>query len=145
MRPPDRKIFLRYTVVQSNPRQPVATSSGQSPIFDKTQQLLVWLLPHTEKFPHAEKFRLKQRVEDAAFGFHEFLLRAVGGPANARRYLPEAEVRLNQLRLYVRLCMELKLLSFSQYEHAAGLLTEIGKLLGAWIKKAASPAAERSS
>lgn len=29
--------------------------SGQSPIFDKTQMLLVWLLPHTEKFPHAEK------------------------------------------------------------------------------------------
>ena len=117
-----------------------ATPGGQSPIFDKTQQLLVWLLPHTNKFPHAEKFRMKQNVEDAAFGFHEMLLRSVGGPANARRHLPEAEVRLNQLRLYVRLCMELKLLSLDQYEHAAGLLTEIGKLLGAWLKKSASPA-----
>ena len=117
-----------------------STPSGQSPIFDKTQQVLVWLLPHTEKFPHAEKFRMKQRVEDAAFQFHELLLRAVGGPANARRHLPEAEVRLNQLRLYLRLCMELKLLSFDQYEHVARLLAEIGKLLGAWSKKAASPA-----
>jgi hypothetical protein len=68
------------------------------------------------------------------------VVRATGSPANARRYLPEAEVRLNQLRLYLRLCMELKLTSFDQYEHAAKLLTEIGKLLGAWIKKAASPA-----
>jgi hypothetical protein len=118
-----------------------STPTGQSPIFDKTQQLLAWLLPHTNKFPHAEKFRMKQRVEDAAFGFHEMLLRSVGGPANARRYLPEAEVRLNQLRLYLRLCMELKLTSFDQYEHAARLLTEIGKLLGAWIKKTASPSA----
>jgi len=100
--------------------------------------MLTWLLRHTEKFPHAEKFRMKQRVEDAAFQFHELLLRAVGGPANARRHLPEAEVRLNQLRLYLRLCMELKLLSFDQYEHVARLLTEIGKLLGAWLKKSAS-------
>ena len=121
--------------------QAQTTPSGQSPIFDRTQQLLVWLLQHTEKFSHAEKFRMKQRVEDAAFQFHELLLRAVGGPANARRHLPEAEVRLNQLRLYLRLCMELKLLSFDQYEHVARLLTEIGKLLGAWLKKSASPAA----
>ncbi len=52
----------------SNLRQPVAMASGQSPIFDKTQQLLVWLLPHTERF------RLKQRVEDTAFEFHELLV-----------------------------------------------------------------------
>lgn len=132
---------MRYTLNQTDSRQATATPSGQSPIFDKTQALLVWLLPHTAKFPQAERFRMKQRVEDTVFEFHELLLRAVGGGANARRYFPEAGVRLNQLRLYVRLCMELKLLNFDQYEHAAGLLAEIGKLLGAWIKKTASPAA----
>jgi hypothetical protein len=61
-------------VTWSNLRQPVATASGQSPIFDKTQQLLVWLLPHTVRFPQAERFRLKQRVEDTAFEFHELLV-----------------------------------------------------------------------
>ncbi len=122
----------------------------QSPIFSKTHDFLKWLLPHTGKFPKNERFRLAARTEQAALDFHECLVRAAKA-ADQRRYLLEADVALDRLRLLIRLCMELKLLGFSQYEYAAGQLTEIGRLLGGWGRslghttRTASPAARAPS
>ena len=48
--------------------------------------------------------------------------------------LPRADVALAQLRVYLRLRRDMELLSMSQYEHAARLVDEVGRLLGAWRK-----------
>ena len=105
----------------------------QSPIFAKSHDLLMWLLQHTAKFPKSERFRMAKRVEDSAFGFYDLIARATKA-RDKRRTLLEADLELDRLRLNVRLCVELKLLTPAQYEHAAGILVEIGKLLGGWIK-----------
>ncbi len=106
---------------------------AQSPIFVKSHDLLIWLLQHTAKFPKSERFRMAKRVEDSAFAFYDLIARATK-TRDKRRVLLEADLELDRLRLNVRLCLELKLLTMAQYEHAAGLLVEIGKLLGGWIK-----------
>jgi hypothetical protein len=41
---------------------------------------------------------------------------------------------LDLLRLQLRLSYELRLLSPRQYAHVTRLVTEVGKLLGAWRK-----------
>lgn len=106
-----------------------------SPIFVKTYDLLKWLLPHTTKFPKSQRFLMAKRLEDAALGFYEAILRC-GKLAGSRPVLlKEADIELEKLRLYLRLAQDLKLLSFNQYEYAARLVSEIGKLLGAWIQK----------
>jgi hypothetical protein len=105
-----------------------------SPIFSRSEQLLLWLMNHTEKYPKCERFRLARRLEDAAFEFQECLLRAVHEPDEAVR-LREADVKLDQLRLLVRLCVARKLMSVRQYEYVSGELVALGKLLGAWQKK----------
>jgi hypothetical protein len=43
--------------------------------------------------------------------------------------------QLERLRFELRLAHDLGLLSHGQYRHAAALLAEVGRLLGAWIKK----------
>jgi len=116
---------------------PVKTAppqAAQSPIFVKTHDLLLWLLAHTGKFPKSERFRLAKRVEDSAFRFFDLIARATKSGEKRRSVLLEADLELDRLRLNVRLCVELKLLTGAQYEYAAGLLVEIGKLLGGWIK-----------
>ena len=47
-----------------------------------------------------------------------------------------SSLELDKLRTYLRLSLELRYTSENQYAHAAGHVTEIGKLLGGWIKTA---------
>jgi len=113
----------------------------QSPIFVKTYDFLVWLLGRTARFPKNERFRLARRLEESAFAFYDLLLQAgrlpTGQRGEKRRLLARADLELDRLRLTVRLCQDLKLLSFSQYEHCAERLVEIGRLLGGWHKSLA--------
>ncbi len=105
----------------------------QSPLFSKTSDFILWLLQHTEKFPKSERFRLARRIEDAAFAFYETLICAAKSERK-RPVLLDADLELDKLRLYVRLAHARQLTSHEQYGHAAKALTEIGKLLGGWIK-----------
>jgi hypothetical protein len=108
----------------------------ESPLFVRTHDLLLWLLPQATKFPRAHRFGLGERVTRLALDFQETLL-AAGlrrGPARGS-LLGSADVQLAQLRQHLRLCRELELLSIGQYEHASRMLVEVGRLLGAWIKK----------
>ena len=108
----------------------------ESPIFTRTYDLLRWLLPTTVKFPRQHRFVLAAAVQRAALRFQERLLEAARGgePGPA---LQQADVDLAQLRLYLRLSLDLELLSPGQYEHAARMIAEIGRLLGGWQKSLA--------
>ena len=105
----------------------------QSPIFSKTYDLLLWLLNHTERFPKSERFRLARRIEDSAFRFYDLLAQAARSPKTGI-LLAEADLELERLRLYIRLSHARHLTSPDQYHFAAERLTEIGRLLGGWLK-----------
>jgi len=84
----------------------------QSPIFVKTYDLLLWLLEHTARFPKHERFRMARRVEESVFAFYDLLLQA-GRLAeertkDKRRLLLQADLELDRLRFYVRMCQDLK-------------------------------------
>jgi hypothetical protein len=105
----------------------------QSPIFSKTSNFLLWLLQHTEKYPKSERFRLAKRIEDSAFNFYEDLIRAA--KANDKKhFLLDADLELYKVRLYIRLAHTRRLTDHEQYLFAAESLTEIGNLLGGWLK-----------
>jgi hypothetical protein len=106
----------------------------QSPIFTRTYDLLRWLIPQTIKFPRQQRFVLAEAVQRTALRFQEELIEA----AYAETPLPalrRADITLVKLRTYLRLCRDLELLAFNQYEHGARRVDEIGRLLGGWIKK----------
>jgi len=106
----------------------------QSPIFTKTTDFIIWLLDHTEKFPKSERFRMGKRLEDSVFLFYELLIEATRSTKRKRQLLIQADVELEKLRLYIRMSQQRKLTGISQYYFAAGVLVEIGKLLGGWLK-----------
>ena len=105
----------------------------ESPIFSRTYDLLRWLIPITVKFPRQHRFVLAQAIQQVALDLQENLIEAskVTQPAHA---LLQADINLAKLRTHLRLCHDLELLSTGQYEHVAKMLTEIGRLLGGWIK-----------
>jgi len=115
----------------------------ESPIFTRTHDLLLWLIPQTLKFPREQRFVMARRVQDAALDLHERLLEAaLSGGRRQGALLAEADILLARLRFHLRLCHELGLLEMGQYRHVAEMVTEIGRLLGGWRKSLAQgPAA----
>jgi len=112
----------------------------ESPVFIKAYEMMVWLMQHTAKFPKNQRFLLARRMEDAALDLHRALHRAARArdSERARRELYEADANVADLKTYDRLSMDLKLLSFPQYEYLGGMLEEIGKLIGGWLKSVSS-------
>ena len=108
----------------------------ESPIFVRTYDLLLWLIPRTLKFPREHRFTTAQRLLDTAMDFQESIIEA-GLRKNGLRckYLAQADVDLTKLRFYLRLCQDLCLFSLGQYEHVSRMVVEIGRLLGGWIGK----------
>lgn len=109
----------------------------ESPIFSRTYDLILWLVPEATKFPRSHRFGLGERVVRQALDFQEKLVEAGLSKKNRSRLLEEADVQLAILRQNLRLCKDLELLKINQYEHVSRMLTEIGRLLGGW-KKATS-------
>ena len=110
--------------------------TGQEmPIFTRTFDLLSWLLPVTNNFPRAQRFTATSRLLDAAFDLRERLEAAnLRRGADRREQLLLADEALSRLRLYLRLAARWGWLKAGQYEHVAGMVAEIGRLLGGWQK-----------
>jgi len=112
---------------------------SQSPIFVKTYDLLLWLIPRTTAFPREQRFVLARKVQESALHLQECLIEAGSLPKDTGRHakiqwLNRADVELTKLRFYLRLCHDLHLLQAGQYRHVCEMVAEIGRLLGGWFK-----------
>ena len=104
----------------------------QSRIYD----LLQWLLPKSERFPKIYRTTLTQRIMDAALDLNEAIGYAISAQGRAREQrLRQADAALTHLRVYLRLAFDWRWLNLSQYEHVSRIVAEIGRLLGAWLKR----------
>jgi four helix bundle protein len=117
-------------------------------IFTQTYDLLTWLLPQCERFPKTQRFVVTQRLQAAALDFQEAIFEANARSGTARlHHLQAADAHLNKLRLYLRLARQWDWLSSGQYQHVSRMVSDVGRLLGGWIKQtqSASTAANSAS
>jgi four helix bundle protein len=103
------------------------------PIFVKWTAFLAWLLPTTEKFPKKVRFTFTNRIDNLALDVVEDLVEA-RYRRDKRAILAQANLRLEKLRILLRLCHDLHYLPHTSYEHAMRAITEVGKMLGGWRK-----------
>jgi hypothetical protein len=109
---------------------------NESPLFVRTHDLVLWMIPHVQKFPRAHRFGLGERVQRLLLDFHDSLVAAGKSKSEARRAsLNRADIQLEQLRGWIRISRDLDLFTVAQYEHVSRLVSEVGRLLGAWIKQ----------
>ena len=109
----------------------------QSPLFVKTYDFLLWLIPRTLKFPKSQRFLLAERLSSMALDFYDLIIAAVQQPQSHMQMLDDADRLLTRIRLYVRLSHDLDCLSLGQYEHAVRMMDELGRLIGGWKRKVA--------
>jgi four helix bundle protein len=104
-----------------------------TPLFTKTFDFITWLMPATNHFPRSQRFVVTQRLLDAALTFQELILEANNARMPERlEKLKRADAALDKVRIYLRLAAKWEWLRPGQYEHAAGMVTEMGRLLGGW-------------
>ena len=110
---------------------------AQSPLFAKTYDFLLWIIPLTLKFPKSQRFLLAERLSSMVLDFYDSILDAVMQPHLQEARLVEADRLLTKIRLYVRLSYDLGCMSEGQWEYAGRLTDELGRLMGGWQKKRA--------
>lgn len=101
----------------------------QQKVFEMMEYAYVCL----QQFPKSEKFAL---VVDIKRCMDVMLERII--EANKKYYkkttLQELDVEVEKLKAYVRLSYNLGFLPPKKYEQWSGLVVEIGRMVGGWIK-----------
>lgn len=105
----------------------------EAPIFPRTYDLLLWLVPATLKYPREHRYALALRTQQAAFDFNELIIQA-RKTRDKRMLLIQADTKLEQVRVYLRLARDLGVLTLRQYEYVSHEVSTVGALLGDWIK-----------
>lgn len=104
------------------------------PVFVKWLDFLEWLLPVTENFPKRVRFIFSDRINSLALDVVEDLVEARYAK-NKQEYLKRANLRLEKLRVLLRLSHKMRYLDYKRYEYAMRQINEVGKMLGGWMKQ----------
>lgn len=98
------------------------------------QESLRYLIPQVSAFPRTQRFLLGDRLEHTSFDALELLIEAHYSREKVG-VLQRTNIKLEQLRYYVRLCHDLKLINGHRYEVMSKMINGIGVQLGGWIKQ----------
>lgn len=107
--------------------------AGELVVITKAFDLAREMTTRTRKLPRDLKFVLGDRMLTTTYDVLDTLIEAKYSRAK-RELLQHANLLLERLRFQVRLCVEEKLISVRQYEYIAGMIHEVGLMVGGWVK-----------
>ena len=113
------------------------TSARAGPALERLLLYITWLVPVLEQFPRSQRFLLGDRMQGLALDLMEVLIEAQYRKA-PRAELQHANLLLEKQRLLWRVAYNLRHADVRRYEHAAREINEIGRRIGAWLKKLGS-------
>jgi hypothetical protein len=117
-------------------------SDGGLTIAVEWERTLDDLLERTSKFPKTMRYVLGARIDEAGIDVAVLLVDARFTKGERRRKaLEEMNLRLNRLRVLVRLAHQRKCLDHGGFEHVVRALDAFGRGLGAWLRQASGAAA----
>jgi len=126
----------------------VAQGQGARPeeltVITKAYDLMREMTRRVAKLPRDYKFVLGDRILSNVYELFDTLIEAKFTP-DKLPLLDRANLRLERMRFQVRLAHDEKLISASQYEVAARLIDEVGRLVGGWRRAVLQNAGRRQS
>lgn len=113
---------------------------NEIPITKKVYDLYRELYQIIEKMPKKDKYTLGARIESRTLDLLELLI-AAGYCAKETKlaYLNKSSVKLDLLKILVRLAEEIKSIPTNKYLQTEEKLVEIGRMLGGWIRSTKAP------
>ena len=104
------------------------------PVFVAWMDFLAWLLPTTAKLPKHIRFTFVNRIDNLALDVVEDLVEARYS-RNKHPALLRANLRLEKLRVLIRLCRTLGYFPRGRCEYAMRSVNSVGAMLGGWRKQ----------
>lgn len=108
-------------------------------IFSKWVDFLKWLLNTTEKFPKKIRFTITGRIDNLALDILEYIITCRYYPEMRQTGLKKINLSIEKLRVLLRICHEMKIISNRQYHYAFLQINESGKMIWGWLKEGKSP------
>lgn len=104
-------------------------------IVQKVYDLLKFTIPILNRFPRSQKFVLGDRIQNQLSDLLELYIEAYYAKTSGKKsLLDKANISLEKLRHYFRLCFELGLFDSKKYHDFAQRLHEIGRMTGGWLR-----------
>lgn len=109
------------------------------PIFKKTYDLYKEFYICLKSFPKQDKYSLGEKCNLVLIEILECLLEvgSLRGPEKIS-CLEKVSTKLNLFRVYIRLAKDIKVLDSKNYILIQEVVSEIGRMLGGWIRFAGS-------
>jgi len=108
---------------------------NNAPIVQKVYDFYRFFYEQIDHFPKQSREILTKKIEQLIIEVLELVSTAEFSPANIKiQSLTRASIKLDFLKMLVRLLFELKIINQPKYIQSEKDLQEIGKMLGGWIK-----------
>ncbi len=108
---------------------------NDAPIIQKVYNFYLKLQPIIEQMPKKDKYITGQKIEQITLDLLEYLISATYTTKEKKSlYLNQAAIKLDLLKLLIRLAKDIKAISLKQYLLLEEILQEIGKMIGGWIR-----------
>lgn len=105
------------------------------PIFKKTYELYKTFYGYRAGIAKQDRYTIWQRCENLNLDILEGILQASQLPREKKLpILENASVKLNFLRVFLRLAKEVETIDNKKYLILEEIVDEIGRMLGGWIK-----------
>lgn len=111
-----------------------ATGQHGAVVVQRAESLLEVYYRALVRFPKSEKHILAAEIRKTLYGLMRNLVLAAKLPSKAVS-LNAADAELSLLNVQTRLAMKLGYLQMPKYEEISRITTEIGKMIGGWIRK----------
>ena len=112
------------------------------PVFQAVYDLVIEIHKRVDNFPRIHRYSIGERIKNIGFDLLDLIIKA-NSVQDKAIYLQKAEDVLEKLRIYIRLCFDLKILGGKGLEFFARKVDEIGRQLNKWkewsIKIKATP------
>lgn len=102
-------------------------------ILQKTYDMLQYLYQTLQQYPKAEKHTLAADTKAAAYELLQLLITA-NKRYHKKTTMQDADIQLDILRHLIRLGKDLQFMPIKRFEVLSGMTTEIGKMLGGWMR-----------
>lgn len=105
----------------------------------KMRDLLVYMNIMTKQFPKHEKYLMANKLREYGYTIFELII-ICNKKVYKKTDLTLLNIKHELLRQFINLAFELKYIDHKKHRYSSLLVDEIGKMVGAWIKKELTPA-----
>ena len=102
-------------------------------ILQKTYDMMQYLHQTLQQYSKSEKYGLAADTKSAAYELLRLLITA-NKRYHKKTTMQDADIQLDILRHMIRLGKDLKFMSLRRFEILSGMTTELGKMIGGWMK-----------